>query len=337
MNREPKISEIEKLIKHFVDNGREDELLEVLARHNIKSPAPDTAIDPKTHEINPEGYVIEKIEEREGLISKTKRFFAGVVWTYKEKWYVRYATYYVILFLVILLILNLPLIINSFKYDKSESKNPGPQVVTYEELVENKMADSAPLNPGEVIPSTNTIVIPKISVNAPVIFLNTRDEKTIEANLTNGVVHYQGTANPGEVGNSFITGHSSNFWWIHGQYNYVFVNLDKLVVGDQVVIYYNGKKFVYQVRGSKVVPPTDTSVLAPTDTPTLTLMTCTPPGTNWKRLIVTLDQIAPEYKKPEIVKRQVVVQPSSLPSLDTNSAGALLASIGAFFKNLFNL
>lgn len=262
---------------------------------------------------------------------------ARIIWAYREKWYVRYATYYVLLFAAIILVLNLPLIINAFKYDKSDQTSPGPQVITYQELQKTKMADSAPLNPGEVIPSTNTIVIPKISVNAPIIFLDTRDEKTIEANLTNGVVHYQGTANPGEVGNTFITGHSSNFWWIQGQYNYVFVNLDKLVIGDQVVVYYNGKKFVYQVNGTKVVPPTDTSVLAPTDKPTLTLMTCTPSGTNWRRLIVTLDQISPEYKKPEVVTKTVVVaQPNSLPSLDTNSLGGMLNSVWSWITGVFN-
>jgi LPXTG-site transpeptidase (sortase) family protein len=232
--------------------------------------------------------------------------------------------------------LNLPLILNSFKYSPKASDTPGPQVATYQELQTTKMADSAPLSPGEVVPATNTIVIPKIGVNAPVIFLNSRDEKTIEANLANGVVHYQGTANPGEVGNTFITGHSSNFWWIQGQYNYVFVNLDKLAVGDQTVVYYNGKKFVYQVTGTKVVLPTDTSVLAPTDTPTLTLMTCTPAGTNWKRLIVSLDQVSPTYVKPVLVTKQVVVTPSALPSLDSNSAGGIWSSIVDFVRGIFN-
>jgi len=336
MNREPKISEIEKLIKHFLDTGRENELLEVLQTHGIKSQTPDMAIDPKTHEINPQGYVIEKIEEKEGLIGRTKRIIARIIWAYREKWYVRYATYYVLLFTLILLVLNMPLIINSFNYSKQEATKPGPQIVTYQELVKTKMADSAPLNPGEVVPSTNTIVIPKINVSAPIVFVDTRDEKTIEANLTKGVVHYQGTANPGQVGNSFITGHSSNFWWIKGNYNYVFVNLDKLAIGDQAVIYYNGKKFVYQVRGKKVVQPTDTSVLAPTDTPTLTLMTCTPAGTNWRRLIVTLDQISPVYTKPQIVTRQVVVEPTVLPSLDSKSIGGLIKSVSDWIRGIFN-
>jgi hypothetical protein len=49
-------------------------------------------------------------------------------------------------------------------------------------------------------------------------------------------------------------------------------------------------------------------------------MTCTPPGTNWKRLIVAFDQIAPVYKAPTLVDRstQDTTSPKELPKSDTN-------------------
>jgi len=217
----------------------------------------------------------------------------------------RYPTIVVGLFLGIYLLFNLPLIYSRISWQKPPDTQK--MIVRSEEVVQRKMADSAALAPGEVIPTESRIIIPKISVNAPVQFADTKDEKSIEAMLRNGLVQYQGTAKPGEVGNSFITGHSSNYWWDTGKYNQIFVMLDKLEPGDQVVAYQNSKKFVYTVRDKVVVEPTDMTVLAPTNTPVLSLMTCTPPGTSWKRLVVRLDRTDPVYYKPETVTKEKVV------------------------------
>lgn len=332
MDREPKISEIEKLIKHFRETNREHELLEVLAKHNISKEEPVEVVEEETHQFHPEAIYLNQLAKKEGLIKKTNRFIKSIIHLYKHNWLVRYGTYYFLIFFVIFALLNAPIIVswfNTFKEEKS------PQVVTVQELEGGAESDTAPLAPGEVIPAGSQVSIPKIGVKAPIIFLNTRDEKTIQANLVNGVVHYAGTANPGEVGNSFITGHSSNYWWIKGAYNYIFLNLNKLVVGDQAVVYHNGKKYVYTATEIKVVEPSDVSVLAQTETPTLTLMTCTPPGTNWKRLIVKMEQTSPKYTKPRLVTKQVTVNPTSLPSTDNNSLGAIFLKIMDYFENLF--
>lgn len=327
---EPKISHIEKLIKHFKESGREDELEEILREHGIKD-AHEMAINPETHELNPEALVLDKIENK-GFWKKIKHIWGVTKYLFTEKWYVRYGIYYVILFSIIFAALNAPIIFNNFqKLDTTVS----PQIITYQTIEQQKMEQSAPLDPGEVVPSTPQVIIPKIGVTAPIIFLNTTDEKTIQDNLTRGVVHYSGTANPGEVGNTFITGHSSNFWWIKGNYNYIFLNLNKLAVGDQAKIYYNGNKFVYSVKEVLVVEPSNTSVLAPSDTPTLTLMTCTPAGTNWKRLIVKFDQISPVYYKPQIVTKQALLTPDNLPSTDSNSVGGILGKLWSWAKSLF--
>lgn len=323
MNREPKISEIEKLLNHFRNNGREDELNEVLNKHQIVSSA-------NTH--NGDHQEV-KGNEGAGLSEYEERLFGGITDFFREKWYARYAVYYTGLFIFILLILNGPVFINQVRpADEAKAK-----ILTVQDIETYEMEKSAPLDPGEVVPAGSQIIIPKINVTAPIVYTTSNDEKVIQENLTKGVVHYKGTAEPGTVGNSFITGHSSNFWWIKGNYNYVFVNLNKLVVGDQAKIYHNGNKYVYQVKEIKVVEPTDTSVLTPTDTPTLTLMTCTPTGTNWKRLIVSFDQVSPRYIKPKVVTKQILAKPDLLPSTDTNSVGGVLSSIGDAIKNIFGL
>jgi LPXTG-site transpeptidase (sortase) family protein len=149
------------------------------------------------------------------------------------------------------------------------------------------------------------IIIPKINVDAPIIWSTSVDN--MMADLDNGVAHYPSTAMPGESGNCALTGHSSNYWWSQGKYNTVFTLLDKLVPGDQTVIMKDGKKYVYQVTGSEIVEPTHVSVLDPTPSPTLTLITCTPVGTNLRRLIVYSKQTEPKPKKTN----KKTTQPSS--------------------------
>lgn len=324
--REPTIHEIEKLIKHFRETEREHELHEVLELFGMKNPT--EVVQPETNEFNEQGIVLQKIAAGDGLKISEHKALKNMAKKHKNS-LIRYSIYYLLLFTLIFIGLNAPVIASKFFFKTNNS-----QIITTQELEQAKMADSAPLDPGEVIPSDSQIAIPKIGVTAPIIYPTTIDEKELQSYLPQGVVHYYGTANPGEVGNSFITGHSSNYWWIKGNYNYVFLNLDKLTVGDQAKIYRNGKKYIYAVTGTSVVDPTDTSVLAATDTPTLTLMTCTPPGTNWKRLIVKLDQVSPKYEKPQLVTKQVVA-PKNLPSTDSNF-GSWLAGIWEWIKKLFS-
>lgn len=109
--------------------------------------------------------------------------------------------------------------------------------------------------------------------------------------------HYAGTALPGEVGNVFIYGHSVvPFFFDASNYKTIFSNLHKLENKDIIEVEYNGEKFRYEVFEKKVLSPEEVTPLAPI-TPaylnekTLSLMTCTPPGTTLKRLIVGARQI----------------------------------------------
>lgn len=331
MNREPKISEIEKLINHFIKTDREDELLEILDRHNIGEINPTEAIEPGINEINPEALNLDKIAKKEGLKIYEYRPLKRLSNSWKHNWVFRYSIYYIFLFLLFMVSLNAPMFFTMTKStDETKAK-----IITVQEVQKFTMDKSAPLDQGEVVTPDNRLYIPKINVDAPIITGTSNEESIIQENLTKGVVHYVGTAEPGHIGNSFITGHSSNFWWIKGNYNYIFVNLSKLEIGDQAKIYYKGNKFVYQVKEKKEVMPEDTSVLAQGDTPTLTLMTCIPPGTNWRRLIVVLDQISPKYIKPKVVTKQIVDQSSLLPSTDTNSLGGIASKIIKSIKNIF--
>lgn len=128
------------------------------------------------------------------------------------------------------------------------------------------------------------IIINKIGVDAPINW-NIPAEQTLEA-LNHGVAHLAGTAELGQIGNLFISGHSSDFVWKKNPYAAIFSLLPKLTVGDTIVIRENGKAYAYRVSETKIVDPNEVSVADPTTTPVLTLMTCYPIGTTKERFIV---------------------------------------------------
>lgn len=153
----------------------------------------------------------------------------------------------------------------------------------------------------EVSPTDNRIIIPSINQNIPIVnvsseSLKRRDwaalERDMQESLRDGVVHYPGTSVPGQTGNVVITGHSSYFPWDSGRFKDVFALLHKVEIGDRIVIYYNQDKYVYEVTDYKVVNPENIEILKQVPGNQLTLITCTPVGTNLRRLVVTAIPIA---------------------------------------------
>lgn len=153
----------------------------------------------------------------------------------------------------------------------------------------------------DVSPPDNRIIIPKIGKNIPIVTIPETSileenwnqlEKDIQGALKDGVVHYPGTANPGQFGNVFITGHSSYYPWDPGRYKDVFALLHDLDVGDEYTIFFAGKKYNYKIVERKIISPKDVSVLQqPENERISTLMTCTPVGTALNRLILVAKEI----------------------------------------------
>ena len=136
------------------------------------------------------------------------------------------------------------------------------------------------------------IVIPKIGVNSKVIpDVDPENSAIYQKALTQGAAHALGAKYPGEEGNVFIFAHSGQNFLEANRYNAVFYLLTKLEAGDEVFLFYKNKKYRYLVMAKATAFPEEIHYLA--DTPgkhTLTLMTCWPGGTTWKRLIVQAEQ-----------------------------------------------
>jgi len=126
-----------------------------------------------------------------------------------------------------------------------------------------------------------TLSIPKLKIKDAVVAIGGED-------IRKSLIQYAGTALPGQYGNVVIFGHSAlPQFFSPKNYKTIFSTLPTLEKGDEVLLNFDGILYRYRVIEMLEVSPTDVSVLAQYyDNRYLTLVTCVPPGTYLRRLIV---------------------------------------------------
>ena len=97
--------------------------------------------------------------------------------------------------------------------------------------------------------------------------------------LKKGVAQHIGTANPGQKGNLVVSAHNDIF----GE---LFRYLDQLKPGDEILVSTATRQWEYRVTGVQIVEPTDVSVMAATERPTLTMISCYPYLVDTQRIVV---------------------------------------------------
>lgn len=107
--------------------------------------------------------------------------------------------------------------------------------------------------------------------------------------LKRGIAHAKNTSLPGERGTVFLFAHSSGMPWEITRYNSVFLRLNELQLNNEIKIMYEGKEYTYVVKNKKEVFPTEVNYLLKESKHHLILQTCTPIGTDWKRLLIFAD------------------------------------------------
>lgn len=115
--------------------------------------------------------------------------------------------------------------------------------------------------------------IPKINQDVPVV------EGDGWEQLKKGVGHHINSANPGEAGNVVLSAHND----IHGE---IFRDLDKLEVGDLVVLFSERQSYTYVVEDVLIVEPTQVEFLESTSASKTTLISCYPYLVDNKRIVV---------------------------------------------------
>lgn len=123
--------------------------------------------------------------------------------------------------------------------------------------------------------------IPKLRIKDAVVTIGGED-------LNQSLIHYGGTANPGEPGNAVIFGHSIlPTFYNPKNYRSIFSLIPTLEAGDEIFINFDGITYKYIVTEYFEVSPDEIDILEQRyDKKEISLVTCTPPGTYWRRGIV---------------------------------------------------
>ncbi len=134
----------------------------------------------------------------------------------------------------------------------------------------------------EKFPEEGIIEIPEIGVKAPIVF--TQEENLTEA-LKRGVVHYPQSVLPGEKGIAIILGHSAPPNWPKIDYDWVFSRLNELNSGDKISVGISDQKYIYKVT-KKIFfnSGEEISTELTNSKSVLFLISCWPPGKNFKRI-----------------------------------------------------
>lgn len=125
------------------------------------------------------------------------------------------------------------------------------------------------------------LAIPKLKIYNADVEIGSQD-------LKKSLVQYPNTALPGQAGSTVVFGHSVLPQFFDPKsYTTIFSTLYKLKDGDEIALTYDKVTYKYKVEEMYEVTPEDLSVLEQRyDGRFLTLITCHPPGTYLRRLVV---------------------------------------------------
>ncbi|PJB09082.1 hypothetical protein CO122_00045 [bacterium (Candidatus Gribaldobacteria) CG_4_9_14_3_um_filter_33_9] len=133
----------------------------------------------------------------------------------------------------------------------------------------------------------NTIEIPSLGIEAPIIFPKTNTIDEIESSLKKGVVHFPLSVLPGENGMTVIVGHSAPPNWPKINYDGVFSRLNDLKNGDEIFVWFNNHKYIYKVKEKYILKRGESiSDESMNSKSILALVSCWPPGKDYQRMLV---------------------------------------------------
>jgi len=129
----------------------------------------------------------------------------------------------------------------------------------------------------ELISVENRLSIPGTGINMAVI-------KSDNAGvLSKAAWMFPGNSSPENGGNTVIFGH--RFRYLPPISNTLY-HLDKVSIGDDFTIFWNGKQYSYRVSETKIIEPDDLSVIQPTADSRVTIITCAPLFSTKQRMVV---------------------------------------------------
>ncbi len=185
--------------------------------------------------------------------------------------------------------------ISQTKFLKASSKLLSP--INYQPLPSKTQIDYTKASNWFVnVPNTSftpPVDIPqtKYKISIPSLKIKDAEISLVSEDLSASLIHYPQTALPGQAGSSVIFGHSTLPQFFDPKnYSSIFATLPTIEIGSSIFITYDGIKYTYKVTKTYEVKPDETWVLRQEyDKQNLKLVTCVPPGTKLRRLIVEAD------------------------------------------------
>lgn len=139
------------------------------------------------------------------------------------------------------------------------------------------------------------INIPMVNLFKPVVKnVDPRYKEVYQESWKTGVSHGKFTALPDQIGNVYLFAHAVNDVKKMNTENAWFSRIDELSESDQIIIYYKGQKYIYQVSRIYTVSPSATGVYTGVSpVPKVTMQTCGPPrGSVSSRYMVEALQVS---------------------------------------------
>lgn len=143
------------------------------------------------------------------------------------------------------------------------------------------------------IQPVSTLVMEQLAEPLPLVYSDTLEEKQIQQYLKQGAAVLPLGTTFGQPGNVVITAHSSGFESF-GPYRFAFTKLGELEAGEEFQITAGTTTYTYRVYAKEIVWPSQVDRLPDDDRSTVTLVTCWPPWTNLKRLLVHSELVGVE-------------------------------------------
>lgn len=181
---------------------------------------------------------------------------------------------------------------NSLLIQALVNANPvRPVPITASAVTTNK--STVPVYPYS--PKENSMEIPAIGLKTPMILGESTNIDALEKQLDKGVVVYPGSVAPGDSGQMVVLGHSAPPNWPRVKHDWVFTDLNKLVSGDKIYMHFNRRQYTFTVTYKNIVAIGQdiTATDLPDNMNILTLVSCWPPGKNYKRITVQAELLPP--------------------------------------------
>ena len=192
-----------------------------------------------------------------------------------------------------------------FQSEQSPARMSGALLKNQKKLARSPSnLEAQPIAPGGAV---GRLEIPRLGISVMVL------EGVDAGTLQRGVGHIPGTSLPGPAGNVGLAGHRDTFFRL----------LKDIRTGDEIRMTTPEGTYAYRVRASEVVEPRDTWVLANTEGPTLTLVTCYPfsyIGPAPKRFVVQALPLESRQATPPVLPLRSELQVSPHRSSSQHSA-----------------